>query len=56
MLKIVGTNKDGSVADEKVLLGDDGKPTRFLMGIVLIELACDVALACLLAKTVFRRF
>ena len=55
MLKIVGTNEDGSVADEKILITDEGKPTRFLIGLALIELACDVAVACLLAKTVFKR-
>ena len=55
MLKIVGTHKDGSIADEKVLITDDGKPTAFLIGIALIELACDISLAVLLGKTVFRR-
>ena len=55
MLKIVGTHKDGSIADERVLITDDDRPTRFLVGIALVELACDIALACLLAKTVFRK-
>ena len=55
MLKIVGTHLDGSVADEKVLLTDDNKPTPFLIGIALIELACDISLAVILGRTVFRR-
>lgn len=55
MLKIVGTERDGSIADEKILVTDEGKPTRFLIGLAAIEIACDIALACLLAKTVFRR-
>ena len=55
MLKIVGTHKDGSIADEKVLVTDDNKPTPFLIGIAFIELACDISLAMLLGKTVFRR-
>lgn len=54
MLKIVGTDKDGSVVDEKVLITDDDKPTRLLLGLALIELACDITLAVLLAKTVFK--
>ena len=55
MLKLVGTHRDGSVADERVLITDDDKPTAFLIGLALIEVACDIALACLLAKTVFKR-
>ena len=55
MLKLVGTHKDGTVADEKVLITDDGKPTKFLLGIVLIELAVDIAVAVFLGKTIFRK-
>ena len=55
MLKLVGTNKDGSIADERVLVTDDDKPTAFLIGIALIELACDITLAIVLARTVFGR-
>ena len=55
MLKLVGTEKDGSIADEKVLIADDGRPTRFLIGLALVELACDIALACFLGRTVFRK-
>ena len=54
MLKLVGTQKDGSVADERVLIDENGKPTMFLVGIALIELACDIAIACVLGKTIFR--
>ena len=54
MLKLVGTNKDGSVADEKVLITDEGKPTKFLVGIVLLELACDVTIAIGLARIIAR--
>ena len=55
MLKLVGTHKDGSVADEKILVTDEDKPTKLLIGLALIELASDIALACLLAKTVFKK-
>ena len=55
MLKIVGTHEDGTVADEKVLITDDGKPTKFLLGIALIELAVDIAVAVFLGKTIFRK-
>ena len=54
MLKLVGTNKDGSVADEKVLITDEGKPTKFLVGIALLELACDVTIAIGLARIIAR--
>ena len=55
MLKLVGANEDGAIADEKVLITDDNKPTAFLIGIALIEIVCDVTLACILAKTVFKK-
>ncbi len=55
MLKLVGTHRDGSVADEKVLVDANDRPTLFLVGIAALELACDIALACILAKTVFRK-
>ena len=55
MLKLVGYERDGAVADERTLITDDGKPTRFLLTLAAVELACDVALAVILAKTVFKR-
>ena len=55
MLKIVGTHEDGTVADEKVLVNDASRPTAFLIGLAAIELVCDIALACILANTVFKR-
>ncbi len=55
MLKLVGTHEDGTIADERVLISNTGKPTPFLIGLAVIELACDIALACILAKTVFKR-
>lgn len=55
MLKIVGTHKDGSVADERVLINDNERPTAFLIGLAALELACDITLAIILAKTVFRK-
>jgi len=55
MLKIVGTHKDGSIADEKVLIDENDMPTKLLVGLALIEFACDITLACILAKTVFKR-
>ena len=55
MLKLVGTERDGSVADELVLIGDDDKPTRVLLGLAALELACDIVLSCVLARTVFKK-
>ena len=55
MLKLVGTHEDGTVSDERILINDAGRPTPFLIGLAAIELACDIALACILAKTVFKR-
>ena len=55
MLKLVGTHEDGTIADEKILVDNTGKPTPFLMGLAAMELACDIALAIVLAKTVFKR-
>ena len=55
MLKLVGTERNGNVADELVLLGDDDKPTKALLGLVILELTFDIALACVLAKTVFKK-
>ena len=54
MLKLVGTHRDGTIADEKVLVDANDKPTLFLVGLAALELACDITLACILAKTVFR--
>jgi hypothetical protein len=55
MLKLVGTNPDGSVADEKVLVTDDNKPTKLLIGLALLELTTDITLACVLANTLFKK-
>lgn len=55
MLKLVGTERDGTVADEKVLVTDTGRPTLFLVGLAALEIVCDVTLACILAKTVFKK-
>ena len=55
MLKLVATHEDGTVAGEKALVTDKGRPTVLLVGLALVEIACDIALACLLAKTVFRK-
>lgn len=54
MLKLVGTEQDGTVADEIVLIDDTDKPTPLLIGLACLELACDIALAVFLAKTVFK--
>ena len=55
MLKLVATHKDGSIADEKVLVNDKDRPTKLLIGLAVAELACDVALAFLIARTVLRK-
>ena len=55
MLKLVGTHKDGTVADERVLITDENKPTTFLIGLALIVLGCNIAMACILGKTIFRK-
>ena len=55
MLKLVGLEKNGAVANEKILLDANDRPTKFLIGLALLELVCDVTLACILAKTVFNK-
>ena len=55
MLKLVGTEQDGTVTDEVVLIDDGGKPAPILIGMACLELACDVTLAVILAKTVFKK-
>lgn len=55
MLKLVGTERDGSVADELVLIDDNDRPSKVLIGLVALELAFDCALACILARTVFKK-
>ncbi|MBQ9067734.1 MAG: hypothetical protein IJ131_01555 [Eggerthellaceae bacterium] len=54
MLKLVGTHRDGTIADERVLLDANDRPTAFLLGLAALELALDVTLAVILAKTVFK--
>ena len=55
MLKIVGTDKRGSALDELVLIDDNDRPTKLLLGLAALELACDITLACILARTVFKK-
>ena len=55
MLKLVGTNKNGMVTDERILITDNDKPTAFLIGLAAIELACDISLAIILGRTLFRK-
>lgn len=55
MLKLVGTEEDGSIADEIVLIDDADKPTPILIGLAALELTCDVILAVILAKTIFKK-
>ena len=55
MLKLVGTHKDGTIADEMVLIDDKDRPTPLLLGLAALELACDITLAIVLAKTIFRK-
>jgi len=43
------------VADELVLLNDNDRPTKALLGLVALELTFDIALACVLAKTIFKK-
>lgn len=47
MLKIVGT-EHGKVVDEKVLLDDNNKPTKFLWFLVGCELLLDAGIFCIL--------
>ena len=54
MLKLVGTHRDGTIADERILLDSNDRPTFFLLGLAALELTLDVALAIILAKTVFK--
>ena len=55
MLKLVGTHRNGAVADERILIDDNDKPTMFLLGLAALELVCDITLACILARTVFEK-
>ena len=55
MLKLVGTSKNGVVEAERVLVTDDDKPTMFLLGLAALEIVCDITLACILARTVFKK-
>lgn len=55
MLKLVGLEKNGKVADERILIDENDKPTMFLLGLAALELICDVTLACILARTVFKK-
>lgn len=55
MLKLVGLEKNGTLANEKILLDENDRPTKFFIGLALLELVCDVTLACILAKTVFSK-
>ena len=55
MLKLVGTNRQGAIEDERILINDNDRPTAFLLGLAALELICDVTLACILAKTVFKK-
>lgn len=55
MLKLVGTEYNGKVADELVLLNDKDMPTPALIGLVCLELAFDLTLAYFLARTVFKK-
>ena len=41
MLKIVGT-EDGIVKDEKILITDEGKLTKFGIALIVIELLADI--------------
>ena len=55
MLKLVGTEANGTVADELVLIDDKDRPTKVLIGLAALELVCDITLACILAHTVFKK-
>jgi hypothetical protein len=55
MLKLVGTEADGSIADEVILINDKDRPTKLLIGLAALELAFDITLACILARTVFKK-
>jgi hypothetical protein len=55
MLKLVGTNRLGIVENERVLVDDNDRPTKFLLGLAALELVCDITLACILARTVFKK-
>lgn len=51
MLKIVGT-EHGEVVDEKVIITDDGKLTKFGIAIVCMELIADVGIFFLISKII----
>ncbi len=55
MLKLVGLETNGSIADEVVLLDEKDRPTKWLLGLCALEIAVDVTLAIVLARTVFKK-
>lgn len=47
MLKLVGLEKE-KVVDEKVLIDDNNRPTKFLWFLVLLELLFDAGVFCII--------
>lgn len=51
MLKIVGT-ENGEIVDEKVILDDNNKPTKFAWKLVLLEIVLDICIFSLIYSIV----
>lgn len=51
MLKIVGTDKD-KVVDEKVIITDEGKITKFGAALVALDILEDIGIVYLISKIV----
>lgn len=43
MLKIVG-EENGKVVDEKILLDEKDKPTKFLLKFIALDILCDLCI------------
>lgn len=51
MLKIVGTEK-GKVVDEKVIITDEGKLTKFGAFLIVLDILADVGIYFLISKLI----
>ena len=49
MLKLVGTEK-GKVMDEKVLITEEGKPSKWLIRFICIDVIVDAIVFCLINR------
>lgn len=51
MLKIVGTDK-GSLVDEKVLVTDDGKITKYGIILIVLDVLADIGIVYVISRII----